>query len=311
MAAPTDFIGISAFGDELITAQISAQYQLLLADRNALPNHPALMYVGDVRGAGASTIKLSQLGLLGYNLLGTTTEGDPVANTALTDSSSTVQVVQYTKVYEPSDLAKMLDKQGVLKPEFLAVDAMISGSNTMRSLVANVTDDFTATVTTSGVDCSFATLLDGITTLEVAKVEGPFLGLLHPVQWGDVRKDVASSSGGAIQFHQGSSQLLIDGMKALGLKGSWLGVDWFTTTDVPTANSGADRAGGIFGRGAVLWADGTQVVEDSTNQMLVGDKVLFERQRVAAGGTTKYASHRYLGVAIGQNACGVSIITDA
>lgn len=310
MAAPTDMVGLTAIADEVIAAQISGQILLLLADRNALPNHPALRYVGEITGIGSNAIKVPAVGMMGYDLMATGTEGDPVANTALTDSSATITVVQKTKVYEPSDIARIVDRQGFLKREALAMDAVLSGMATQRSMIANITDDFTATVTNSGVDATFAQALDCVTTLEIAKVEGPYMGILHPVQWGDIRKDVATASGGAIQFNAGS-QALLDGMKGLGYKGNWIGVDWFTTTDVPTANSAADRAGGVFGNGAVLWADGTPVVDNPLDQYLLAGKVLFERGRVVAGGTTKWASHRYIGVGIGINAAGVSLITDA
>lgn len=310
MAAPTGMIGLSAMGDETIAAEVAGHYLLLLADRNALPNHPALHYGGNITGIGSNAIKVPFVGLMGYDEMATGTEGDPVANTGLTDNSVTVTVVQKSIVREPSDIGKIIDKQGFLRRETLALDAVVTGSNVMRSMVANVTDNFSSVIGTSGVNMSFANMLDAVTTLEIAKVEGPYMGILHPVQWGDVRKDIATASGGAIQFYPGS-QSLLDAMKGLGYKGSFIGVDWFTTTDVPTAAAGADRAGGVFGRGGVVWADGDVFAEDPINQAVVAGKVLFERQRVVAGGTTKYAAHRYIGVSIGVDAFGVTIATDA
>ena len=309
MAAPTNAILIANMADETIAAQVSGSYLRLLADRNALPAHPALYYGGSIVGAGSNAIKVPLIGIDGYDAMATGTEGDPVANTGLTDSSVTVTVVQKTLVREPSDIAKMIDKQGFLRPEQLAMDGVIAGANIFRYLVANVVDDFSGFVGTTTVPAAFTELLDAITALEVAKVEGPFLGMLYPQQWGDVRKDVASVSGGAITFNAGA-QALIDAMKGLGYKGSWLGVDLFTTTDTPTANGGADSAGGVFGISGVVLCDGDVSVEDPANQAVLAGKVLYERQRVVAGGTTKYASHRYLGVSKGNDSAGVSIITD-
>lgn len=310
MAAPTGMIGLTAIADETTSEVAAGNYLLLLADRNALPAHPALMYQGSINGMGSTTKKVPHLGLLGYDIPGTATEGDPAANTSLTDASSTITTVQKTKVYEPSDIAKMIDAQGFLSPEFLALDAVVTGAVLMTSMVANVIDDFTAYVGVSGVDASISDFLDMITTLEIAKVQGPYLFAGHPVQWGDIRKDVVTASGGAIQWNPGS-QALIDAMKGIGYQGIYFGVDCFTTAHTPTANAGADRAGGMWGQGGVLWMDGEPPLEDPVNQMLLQGKVLFERGRVVAGGTTKYAQHRYLGVAIGINACGVSLITDA
>ena len=66
----------------------------------------------------------------------------------------------------------------------------------------------------------------------------------------------------------------------------------------------------MFGISGVVWCDGDVSVEDPANQAVLAGKVLYERQRVVAGGTTKYASHRYLGVSKGNDSAGVSIITD-
>jgi hypothetical protein len=103
-----DEIIYSGIGDLSLAAALSAEYILLAADRNALPNHPALQYVGDISvGAHSAVIKVPHIGLMGYNLLASTGDGTSVANTALTDGSTSVTVGRYSKAYEASDLAKM------------------------------------------------------------------------------------------------------------------------------------------------------------------------------------------------------------
>ena len=288
---------------------LSTEFLLLLADRNALPNHPSILYVGDISGQNSAVIKVPHIGLLGYNLMASTGDGSAVANTALTDGSTSVTVGRYSKSYEASDMARITAGSRI-NPQTMALDAVVSGSATLAALVADVIDGFTATQGSTGVNATFQNYLDSITTLEIAKVGGPYLCELHPVQWGDIRSDVAGSANGAIQWNQGS-QALLDGMKGIGYQGVFLGVDVYTTTHVPTANAGADRAGGMWGRGGVLWADGSVPLEGDPNQLVIANKVLFERDRTAKAGLTAYVSHRYLGVAKGIDACGVSIITDA
>ncbi|WP_290608031.1 hypothetical protein [Janthinobacterium sp.] len=303
---------ISGLGDQTTTEVLAGKILLLLADRNALPSHPALMYAGSVNGRGSNVLKVPHVGLMGYDLAALTSEGTAVTNTALTDASSTITVVRYSKVYQASDQARMIDANGVLNIDFFAMDAVVTQAATLLSLVANVTDDFTATQGTSGADATFANFLDCITTLEVAKVIGPFLGILHPQQWGDIRKDIATASGGAVQWNGGSQAMLDKAMKGLGAQGNFCGVDVFTTAYVPNANAAADRAGGIFGPGAVLWGDGVIPLEADPNQAhLNGGKILFERVRTGASGYTGYVSHMEAGVSLGINACGVSLITDA
>jgi hypothetical protein len=67
----------------------------------------------------------------------------------------------------------------------------------------------------------------------------------------------------------------------------------------------------MFGRGALLWADGTIPTEGDPNQVVIAGKVLFERVRAGKSGLTAYVSHRYLGVVEGIDGFGVSIVTDA
>lgn len=304
-----DEIVFTGIGDLTTAEALTNAYILLAAERNALQNHPALMYVGDIGvGARSNTLKVPHIGLMGYNLLSSTGDGAAVANTALTDGSSTVAVARYSKAYEASDLARMT-AGGLVNIDMMAMDAVLSGALTLSSLVANLVDNFSTVVGTTTVDATAANFLDAITANEIAHTPGPLLAVLHPVQWGDIRKDLALSTGGAIQFMAATQELVA--YRGTGFVGSLAGVDVITSTFVPTANAGADRAGGMFGRGALLWADGTIPTEGDPNQVVIAGKVLFERVRAGKSGLTAYVSHRYLGVVEGIDGFGVSIITDA
>jgi len=305
-----DEILYSGIADLRTAEALSAEILLLLADRNALPNHPALMYAGDAVGRGSAVLKIPAVGLQGYDLLSAPGDGSPIANTALSDTAFQVTVARYSKAYEASDLARLTDPaNGKIKVAEFASDAVVSSSNTLVSLVANVTDGFSASVGSSGVDLSVNNFLAAIQTLEVAKNVGPYMAILHPQQMGDLRAAIANVSGGAIQWLPASQeQIQILGN---GYRGNWMGVDIFSSSFVPTANAGADRAGGMFARGAVLWADSSIPSEGDANQLVLAGKILFERERTAKSGLTAYVTHYYCGVSKGIDAAGVSIITDA
>lgn len=302
----------SSFGDGTTAEVISLKHLLLLADRNALPSHPAILlgYQRDMAGAGSSVVKVPHLGIFGYDILATGTEGSSTANTALTDGSSTITVVQKDKVYEASDLVRMIDATGVINADAFAMDAVVSVGATMLDMLANLVDNFSTTVGTSGVNATAANFLDCRTTLNIAMVPGPYLAVLHPRQWGDIVQDVATASGGAIQWNPGSQEM-ISSMVGLGAQGNFMGVDVFTTTRVPTANAAADRAGGVFGAGAIVWADGTIPTENDPNQMVIGDKILFERVRTGRAGLTAFVQRKFIGMSEGLDGAGVSLITDA
>ena len=79
---------------------------------------------------------------------------------------------------------------------------------------------------------------------------------------------------------------------------------------MPTANAGADRAGGMFARGAVAWADGTPVADGDPKKVVLGKIMLAQDYDVASGETTT-AMNYYCGVSQVIDAAGVSIISDA
>ena len=302
----------TGLGDLMLAEVLSGKYLMLLADRNALPSHPAIAagYQKDCAGSGSNVFKVPHVGIFGYDILATGTEGSDTANTAFSDSSSTLTVVQKDKVYQASDLSRMVDANGVIRQDMFALDAVVSAGATALDMVANLVDNFSATVGSSGVNMTAANYLECIATLEIAQVVGPYLAILHPRQWADVRNDVATASGGAIQWNAGSQDLL-DRMKGLGAQGKYMDVDVFTTTRVPTANAGADRAGGMFGAGAIIWADGTIPSDMDSNQMVLADKILFERIREGRAGLTSYLTRKFMGFSEGLDPAGVSLITDA
>lgn len=299
----------SNLGDALVSEVLSGDFLLLNADRNALPNHPALYKAEDFSGMGSSTIKIPQVGLMGYDKLTSETEVATTSTTALTDGSATMSVGRYSKRYEPSDLARIVDKQGILRTDVLVMDAFMSYNATIRDLVANLVDNFSSTVGSTGVDGSIEDILDAVAILEIAAVQGRYLGVVHPRQWHDAVKDVALNLGGAVQL-SGDAQRVFTAMQGLGYKGEFLGVDWMTTLDVPTANSSADRAGGIFGFGAIGWAEAPLPADPDLPQANVGP-ALFEKDRTPTTATTGALVHGYLGASEMIDACGVTWISDA
>jgi len=305
-----DEVTTAIIANELTAETLSGLYLLALADRNALPSHPALFRLPPVNAAGSITQKVPQIPLMGSDILASTAENAAVANSAISDAAGTVVTARYSKSYEPTDLTRLVDANGVWNPEFLAMDAVVSMSATLLDLHANLVDNFATTVGATTVDATLENILDGITQLEINTVQGPFLGILHPVQWGDVRKDAALSAGGAIQWNTGS-QTMLDAMKGIGAQGSYLGVDWFTTTRVPTANAAADRAGGIFGHGAIAYQLANVIADPDLPQLSIGGEVLFEKSRTAKTGITAYVTHAYMGASEQIDLAGVSVITDA
>jgi len=295
---------VSGIGDLIAGEVMATEFLMLLADReDGVLLHPALMHSTGSSNT-SNVVRVSHLGLGGYDLLSATTPGSEVANTALTDGSTDVTIAPRAKTYGLDDTARFVT-DGRLDPVMLAQDAVISINQTLISLIANVTDDFTSTAGDSGVNATWADVLDAKTTLGIAKNSGPMLGLVHPRQWGDLETDAltlgvlpAASMAGVI-------------MQGMGLyKGQWMGIDFFASSAVPTANGGADRAGGIFCRGGVAWADAQFAPENDPNIVDLG-RGRFERVRKGQTLLTNYVTSWQAGVAKAIDGAGVSLVTDA
>lgn len=295
---------VSGIGDLITQETMSAEYLMLLAERGDIFGHPALVYAG--AAVGSNVVRVPAAGLMGYDLLSAGTPGSALANTALTDASFDVTVAWYGKSYEAVDLARIV-ADGRLDPELFALDMAVSVAQTLMNLIANLADGFTNVVGSTGVDMTIGDWVDGITTLEISNAGGEFLGLLHPRQWGDMRT-AALALGGAAQYREDAQGVVAAKMGSY--KGKLFGVDAFTSSRCKLVNTGADRAGMMFGRGAVLWADAEFPDEGDPNQLVMG-RAMLERDRDGKKGSTAYVSHANLGAAEGIDLAGVSIVTDA
>lgn len=291
---------------DLITSQAMAnEFLMLLADRDgSILTHPALLHATSP-SLTSTVVRVPHVGLMGYNLLSATTPGSEIANTAFSDGSTDVTIALRAKRYNLDDLARVI-ANGKLDPVLFAQDAAISVAMTLISLIANVTDGFAAVAGSTGVDASWNDVLDAKALLGIAKAAGPMLGILHPRQWADLELDAlslgvlpAASMGGVINQGLGSAY-----------KGSWMGIDMYVSSEVPTANGGADRAGGIFTRGAIAWADAQLSPENDSNVVDMG-RARFERVRQGHYAATSYVTSFAAGVALAIDAAGASLVTDA
>lgn len=289
---------------DLRTAEaLSAEFLMLLADRGSLMNHPALVYAGNAAGSGSAAVKVPHIGMGGYDLLASVADGAAVGVSAITDGATTVTVGRYAKAYEPTDLARLTGGNGLIDPEMFAADAMASYAATLVSLIAAEVDSFATVKGSTGTDLTVTTFLSAVTALEVAKCPSPFMAMLSPQQIGDLRASLAASTAGAVQWAESTQQQLIQ--MSGNHKGQFLGVDIFSSAHV--TDDGTDHLGGIFGRGAVVWADASIPTENDPNAINIGNKVLFERDRTAKSGLTAYVSSAYLGVSEGIDLAGVTI----
>ena len=302
-------IKYSGLGDLRLAETLNQEVLLALADRNALQNHPALFYGGDAGQSGSTVIKTSEIGWVGYDQLAAVAESVAPANTALTDASHTVTVARYSKEYQATGLASITDSLGMFQnPSFWAQDSVASSAMTLTNLIAALVGGFATVKGTTTVNMSLANWFDALSALELANVMGPYMAVLHPVQWHDLQAALRAESSTTLAFAPATTEQIA--VRGPGFKGNFYGADIFTSAQVPTANAAADRAGGVFGRGAIGWADATPVIDSSADAIVAG-KTLIAMEYDASTDQKKVVTSAYLGAAEFIDLAGVSIITDA
>ncbi len=206
---------------------------------------PALLDFYDLAGEASKAVKVPKADKF---TAASVAEGTELTNTALTSTSITITASEIgiqatiTDVLDLSDIpaahGARLKQLGRALGDKLDVDicALFSG--------------FSTGVGSTTVNIALSDLLDAIYNLEVndAAGLGSLVGVLHPRQTADLRTELEADAG-SIYTGTGPSAL----SKAMaGYFGSWFGIDIFQSTNVPTANAGADRAGGVFVRDYAL-----------------------------------------------------------
>ncbi len=298
---------------------LSMLYLEKLADRNMLMEHPSLVYAGTINKSGSTSVSIPHVGF-GYDLPTQVGEGVSVGNTAFSTSQTAIAVTRYAKQYEQTDLFRIIDKLEISDPAKFAADAALTHQLQLTSLIAKLMDSFSAnTAGTTNTALSVTAFLAGIAKLEIATVQPPYLAMLHSKSFTDLKASVAASSAGAVQWREESQSII--GMVGGGFKLSFLGADIFVTNQIDYMNGTTDRGNGIFGRGAVVWADAipdpmlpTEYGFMLTRPSLNGSpepKVKFQISANAASQITSMTSTSYLGVSKAIDEAGCTLLGKA
>jgi len=296
-------------GSARLAAILAKEIELTLADRASLHKHASIKFMGNIVGSGSNVIQTPIVGLDGYDTMSSPADGAAVSNTALTETNANITVARRALQYSISDLASLTDSVG-LNVQRLAQSMVGSAQMTFQSLLCDVTDGFTSTVGTSGVDMTVDDFFSAQFTLTLASVPGPYICILHPRQLADLQSSLRAEAG-PNQYVAATQDML--NIKGQGFSGMFNGVDIFVSSKVPTANAGADRAGGMFGYAAVGYAEGSPFAITGAGGIVApaGTPIVVEFERDASSALTKIIGNYYVGVAKLQDSMGVSIITDA
>jgi hypothetical protein len=297
-------------GTARVAAVLSQEIQLKLADRASLHNHPSIVNFGNMAGRGSAALQVPILGLDGSDLLASAADGAVVANTTFTAAAATLTIGRYALRYDLTDLGGAITDSIGLNAQRLAESMVGSTLMAFQNALCDVIDGFTTTAGSTGVDMSVDDFYSAQFALTLASVSGPYICVLHPRQLADFQSSLRAEYG-ATQFVMATQEML--NIKGQGMAGSFNGVEIYSSSKCPTANAGADRAGAMFGYGAVGFVEGSPfpIVGAAGVVTPAGSPVVVEFDRIVGGGTTSILASYYLGIGKLQDGMGVSIITDA
>lgn len=236
----TGFTGTTQYDDVSYSAIITDMVLDALMAAVVTPQH---LQFHDLAGQASKAVQIPKADKF---TAAAVAEGTELTNTALTDASITITASEVgiqatvTDVLEVSDIpaahGARLRQLGRAMADKLDVD------------ITALYGGFSNVVGATGVDLSIANILDAIFTLENADAAslGQIVGVLHPRQAADIRSAVDADSGQAYAGVAGARGSVLGPAPGPGFFGAWFGIPFWMSTNVPTVNAGADRAGGIF-----------------------------------------------------------------
>lgn len=222
-------------------------------------------------------------------------DGVDMANTPYAPTQVTLTVGEAGLLLTLTDLARFSSIQ----------DMAEYGTEAGQALAEKILTDITAlfsgfsnSVGTTTANITEAQFRAAQTQLVIRRIKGPFVAVLYPQQVEDLVTSIGSTISAAATTGTSPREVTNDLTMGPSLDfGNLFGVRVISSTTVPTANAGADSAGGMFGGNRALamvekWASRSEMERD----------ISLRAEEVAV--TAAYAVGE-----IDDNA-GVAIITD-
>jgi hypothetical protein len=300
LAASSDFLVASVLEMEILTK---------LSSLINLRGSPALVDFSPMASRGSLVLAIP---LAGWDSLVMTAPGEAtgVSNTALDSDQITLTIARQAIQLQISDELLVSSMGGAMNVERLAQAAASAYINRHNDLTVGLFGGVTASVGTSGADLTLDDVVDATQTLMRANNTDSLYAMLHGQQMSDLQNSLRGE-GGALSFSAPTAEMIA--AKGKGFAGSYLGVDFWINNRVATANSGADRAGCMWSRGAFGYAEATHPLSSlrgSVNPQVVSP-VLIEFERAGTSGLNTVIASAFLGVAMVEDARAVKIVTDA
>jgi hypothetical protein len=299
LAASSNFLVASVLEMEVLTK---------LSSLLSLRGSPALVDFSPMASRGSLVLAIPLAGWEG-NVMSAPGENTAVSNSALDSSQVTLTIARQAIQQEITD-ELLISTTGGISLERLAEVAVNAYLNRLNDMTVGLFGSVSASVGSTGVDMTVDDYIDAQQTLMRANNTGVTYAMLHGQQMSDLQNSLRGE-GGALSFTPATAEMIA--IKGKGYAGNLLGTELWINNRVLTANSGADRAGCMWSRGAFAYAEATHPqtsLRGSLNPQVVSP-VVVEFEREASSGKSKIVGSAFVGTAILENARAVKIVTDA
>ena len=296
-------------GNARVSAVLHQTILEKLTDKASLVNHPYIMNLGNLNGSGSSALQVPVVGLGGYNAMAPVADGSAASNTAITSAAATITIARQALVRQISDLAQLTANGPMnVTVEALAEDMVAAFNKRVTAMLCGLSSGFSTSVGTTGANMSVATFYDAIFALQLVANDS-FMAIMHPQQINDLISSLRSETGPGQYLAATQEQVQAKGP---GYRGTLFGVELFGSTQVPTANAGADYLGYMFSKGAVGYATGSAApVRGAADVVLpAGTPIVVEVSRSPEAGLSTITGSAFVGVAELDDARGVGILSD-
>lgn len=219
---------VSSAGEFVMTEMIS---EMIIRAAYTGTKFKPFVHFASIEGQPTRTKEFPKSPLLTASAL---SEGVDLANTPFNPTSVTVTAAEVGLLITPTDV---LMGASIVGLEYYVEQLGLALATKEDLDIAANASSFTASVGSSTVDLTETNFLDARYTLANGNAMGPFWAGLHPIQLRDLQVDIAASSGAIWGASDGPAAELRFEMAA------FYGVVCVSSTNVPTANAGADRNG--------------------------------------------------------------------
>jgi len=238
-------------------------------------------------------------------------------NSAYTTAGKNLTIAGYTRQYQISDLFGVTAGSGQVDAARVAMKLERALTLTLTDLITALYTGFANSVGTSGVNLSTSDCYSAMYQLINSNVPfgptSPVFMVLHPQQFVDFMSSLRGETGSDSLQVDTAQQLRFSGP---GYKGTWKGVQIFTSDSVVSANAGADRAGAMYGLGAIGYTLGdvrplVGLHIPAEDVLMSTPEMIIERRRAAGSDPlSTLVAHFFPGVVELEDLRGVQIVTD-